>query len=71
MASNYGLLWIYYRLFWGIVACYFRLLGVPGTLVAKEIMFRNSSELGGQSKRLFSSRNGDGSAIITGLGVSF
>ena len=30
MACNYGLLWIYYSLLWGIVAYYFGLLGVPG-----------------------------------------
>ena len=32
MASNFGLLWLIYGLLWGIVACYFRLLGVPGSL---------------------------------------
>ena len=30
MASNDGLLSINYGLLWGIVACYFGLLGVPG-----------------------------------------
>ena len=30
MAYNYGLLWLIYRLLYGIVACYLRLLGVPG-----------------------------------------
>ena len=30
MAYNYGLLWLIYGLLYGIVACYFRLLGVPG-----------------------------------------
>ena len=30
MACDYGLLWLIYGLLWGIVACYFRLLGIPG-----------------------------------------
>ena len=30
MAYNYGPLWIYYGLLYGIVAYYFGLLGVPG-----------------------------------------
>ena len=30
MAYKYGLLWLIYGLLYGIVACYFRLLGVPG-----------------------------------------
>ena len=30
MACNYGLLWIIHGLLWGVVAFYFRLLGVPG-----------------------------------------
>ena len=30
MAYNYGLLWLVYGLLYGIVACYFGLLGVPG-----------------------------------------
>ena len=30
VAYNYGLLWLIYGLLYGIVACYFRLLGVPG-----------------------------------------
>ena len=32
MAHNYGLLWLIYGLLYGIVACHFGLLGVPGTL---------------------------------------
>ena len=32
VADNYGLLWLIYGLLYGIVAFYFRLLGVPGTL---------------------------------------
>ena len=31
VACNYGLLWLIYGLLWGLVACCFRLLGVPGT----------------------------------------
>ena len=30
VAWNFGLLWIYYGLLYGIVACSFGLLGVPG-----------------------------------------
>ena len=30
MADKYGLLWLIYGLLYGIVACCFRLLGVPG-----------------------------------------
>ena len=32
MANNYGLLSVNYGLLWGIVAYYFGLLGVPGTV---------------------------------------
>ena len=32
MAHNYGLLWLIYGLLYGIVACYFGLLGVPGSV---------------------------------------
>ena len=30
VAHNFGQLWLIYDLLWGIVACYFGLLGVPG-----------------------------------------
>ena len=34
-AHNYGLLWLYYGLVRGIVACHFGLLGVPGVCIAR------------------------------------
>ena len=36
VAHNDGLRWLYYELLWGIVAYYFRLLGVPGSIIYLE-----------------------------------
>ena len=37
VACNYGLLWLIYGLRWGIVACYFGLLGFSGSVAAGDL----------------------------------
>ena len=38
MAYDCGLLWLICGLLYGIVACYFRLLGVPGRLLSSILL---------------------------------
>ena len=66
VAYNYGLLWLIYGLLWGILAHYFRLLGVPGEAcydpMAVSGITPHSASLPKQSLRLL--RNGSASVQV-------
>ena len=69
---DYGLLWLIYGLLYGIVACDFRLLGVPGTIIAIVLVYEVMQDVYHQAYLPFHGRGGgaDAAAGPDGDGVA-